>query len=123
MAIKIFSVLMVTRFRRLFPILGALAALALADSGCEKVPLIAPSGSTITLTSPTSALPANGTAQIVATVVEAAGTPPHSGTLVTFTTSLGTITPSNVETDVSGRAVATFRAGADSGTATILASS
>src|SRR5205807_768834 len=45
------------------------------------------------------------------------------GTHVTFTTSLGTIQPSEAETDISGRAVATFVAGTQSGTATITAAS
>ena len=64
---------------------------------CERVPLLAPSGSTMTLTSPTTALPVNGTAPIVVQVIEPSGTPPHSGTHVTFTTTLGTIQPSEAK--------------------------
>ena len=63
------------------------------------MPLLAPSGSTITLTSAATALPVNGTTDIIAQVIEAAGTPPQSGTLVTFTTTLGTIQPSQAETE------------------------
>jgi adhesin/invasin len=92
-------------------------------AACERVPLLAPAGSTITLTSASNALAANGTAQLTAQVLEAAGTPPHTGTHVVFTTTLGTIQPSTTETDVNGRAVAIFRAGNASGTATITASS
>jgi hypothetical protein len=88
---------------------------------CERVPLLAPSGSTLTLTSPTTALPINGSTQIGVQVIEPAGTPPHSGTHVTFTTTLGTIVPAEAETDSSGQAVALFRAGSASGTATISA--
>lgn len=88
---------------------------------CERVPLLAPSGSTITLTSPTTALPINGTTQIGVQVIEPAGTPPHSGTHVTFVTTLGTIRPSEAQTDVNGQAVVLFDAGNASGTATITA--
>jgi hypothetical protein len=88
---------------------------------CERVPLLAPSGSTLTLTSPTTAVPVNGTAPIGVQVIEPSGTPPHSGTHVTFTTTLGTLFPTEAETDSSGQAIVQFRAGSASGTATISA--
>ena len=116
-----FSVFMVPRFRRSLRRWAPLAAAALLSVSCEKVPLLAPSGSTITLTSAVNALPVNGTAQIIAQVIEASGNPPHSGTQVTFTTTLGTIQPSNAETDTNGQAVATFSSGGANGTATITA--
>src|SRR4051812_16531387 len=103
--------------------LAVLVAVAAAATGCEKVPLLAPTGSTITLTSSTPVLSANGRAQIVAQVIEAAGTPPHSGTHITFTTSLGAVQPADAETDVNGRAIVTFLAGNNNGTAIITASS
>lgn len=103
---------------------GALASLlALASAACQKVPLFAPSGSTITLTASATALPLNGATQILAQVVKAAGTPPHSGTRVTFTTTLGTMEPSAADTDDNGQARVTFRAGTSSGTAIIAATS
>ena len=46
---------------------------------------------------------------------------PHSGTAITFTTSLGTIQPAEAETDVSGRVTVKFVAGSNNGTATITA--
>ena len=95
----------------------------LASAACEKVPLLAPTGSTITLNVPTNVLSANGVVDIIATVLESGGTPPHSGTEVTFTTNLGTIQPATVITDTSGRAMAKFLAGASNGTATITATS
>lgn len=101
----------------------AFVAFPLLAIGCEKVPLLAPTGSSITLTSATTALPVNGTATIVAQVLESSGTPPHSGTRVTFTTTLGTIDPVEASTDVSGRATVTFQAGGASGTAVIAAAS
>ncbi len=113
---------MITRLSRAFPLAAAAAAsLSIFAAGCQKVPLLAPSGSTITLTVAATALPVNGTAQLIAQVIEASGTPPHSGTEVTFTTSLGTIEPSTASTDASGRAVVTFKAGNSNGTATITA--
>src|SRR5262249_5749280 len=93
------------------------------STACESVPLLAPSGSTLTLTGDANAVPINGTVNIVAQVIEPAGTPPHSGTHIVFTTSLGTILPNEAETDVNGRAVVRFLAGSANGTATITASS
>src|ERR671935_2489542 len=116
-----FSVSMISRNLKLTAFGAVVAALSLTLTACEKVPLLAPSGSSITLTASTNVLPVNGSTPIIAQVLEAAGTPPHSGTRITFTTSLGTIQPSEVSTDVSGRAVVTFVAGNQSGTATITA--
>jgi hypothetical protein len=92
----------------------------IVEEACNRVPLLAPSGSTITLTTATSVLPINGSATVIAQVVENAGTAPQAGTHVTFTTSLGTIQPNDATTDSSGRAMATFTS-ASSGTATITA--
>src|SRR5262245_48120936 len=99
---------------------GLIAPLLLTVS-CEKVPLLAPSGSSITLTSSINALPVNGTTDIIAQVLEQAGTPPHSGTVISFTTTLGWIEPADARTDSSGRATVKFHAGAVNGTATISA--
>lgn len=114
---------MILRNQRHVLALTALLTAAILSPACEKVPFLAPTGSTITLTSATTALPTNGTAQIVAQVLESSGTPPHSGTRVTFTTTLGTIDPAEVSTDASGRATVTFRAGGQSGVAIVAASS
>ena len=112
---------MIARVR--IPVFILLAAAWMMAMACQKVPLLAPSGSTITITSAATALPLNGTADIVAQVLEPAGTPPHNGTLVTFTTTLGSIQPSDAETDINGRVTAKFIAGSASGTAVITASS
>src|SRR5579871_5962409 len=121
MATKMFSVFMVPRLRAVNRLGLFLAAAALLTVACQKVPLLAPSGSTITLTAGVNALPVNGTAQIIAQVIEPSGTPPHSGTQVTFTTTLGSVEPANVETDANGQAITTFKAGAANGTAVITA--
>jgi hypothetical protein len=87
-------------------------------AACDKVPLLAPTESTVSLTVSTTTLPVNGTAQVIATVIEQAGTPVHNGTMVTFTGSLGTFDPPEAPTK-NGKAVTTFRAGTQSGTAQI----
>jgi Big-like domain-containing protein/PKD domain-containing protein len=87
-------------------------------AACDKVPLIAPSGSAITLSANSTTVPTNGTVGLTAFVIESGGTPVQNGTSVRFTTTLGTITPSDAQT-TNGVAVATFNAGANSGIATI----
>ncbi len=111
---------MIPRRPLLVAALAAVAALV-AAAGCDRVPLLAPSGSSITLTASANVLPANGTTTLIAQVIEASGTPPQTGTHVTFTTTLGTIRPDNASTDVNGQVHVTFDAGAASGTATITA--
>ena len=103
---------------RLIGLVAVLCAAAVTAT-CDSVPLLAPSGSTITLTASNNAIPANGTAQLVAYVLEQAGTPPHPGTQVIFTTNLGIVEPAEATTDVNGRAIATFRGNGQNGTATI----
>jgi hypothetical protein len=112
---------MISRLRRTSGLFALLVSAAWLSVACERVPLLAPSGSSITLTASTTALPTNGTTEIIAQVIEASGTPPHSGTLVTFTTSLGSVQPSSAETDVQGRVVVRYSAGTNNGTATITA--
>jgi adhesin/invasin len=110
---------MLSRLRR--AIVPAVIVSSLGIGGCEKVPLLAPSGSTLTLTASATALPLNGATQLIAQVIEPAGTPPHSGTAITFTTTLGSIEPADATTDSAGRAVVTFKAGTSNGTASISA--
>jgi PKD repeat protein len=98
---------------RLFCVLAVVAAVA-----CDKVPLLAPTASTITLTVSTTSLGVNGTAQVIATVIEQSGTPVHNGTMVTFTGSLGSFDPPDAST-TNGKATTTFRPNGQSGTASI----
>src|SRR5262245_54012045 len=122
MGLKMLSDLIIARSRRSLPaqaLFGLLTSLLVV--ACEKVPLLAPTGSTITLTSSTNALPINGTTDIIGQVLEAAGTPPHSGTVITFTTTLGAVEPAEARTDVSGRVIVKFRAGIANGNATVTA--
>jgi hypothetical protein len=90
-------------------------------ASCQRVPLLAPSGSTITLTTSTTVLSVNGSTDVIAQVLEPSGTPPQSGTHVSFTTTLGTIQPLEAETDINGRVQVKFYAGTANGTATITA--
>ena len=98
------------------------AVAALAGGACDKVPLTAPSESSIILFANTTSIPLNGTAEISATVTESAGTPVQNGTVVTFFTSLGTIDPPEVRTQ-NGKATVRLHAGSTSGLATIRATS
>lgn len=88
-----------------------------ALSACDKVALLAPTGSTVTLNVNKTSVAIGGTAEVVAVVVEAAGTAPQNGTIVTFSSSFGTMTPIEAPTE-GGIARAVFT-GTGSGTAKI----
>lgn len=106
------------RSLRLLPVGLVLVALAGGMLSCEKAPLLAPSGATITLYTNAQTLPVNGTAQITAAIQESGGYAVQNGTVVTFTTSLGTLSPAEVGTQ-DGKATVTLNAGTASGTAEI----
>jgi hypothetical protein len=119
-------------------------------SACDKVPLLAPTGSVITLFAAANTVPLNGDVEIVANVIEngstssttpttpgtgtpgtgttgtttttsaGAGTPVQNGTLVSFTTTIGRIEPSEARTS-NGQVRVRFFSGGQSGTATITA--
>ena len=132
------------RITALATLLTSAFALSLAVA-CDKVPLLAPSGSVITLFPTANTVPVNGSTEIVATVIEngtttttpptngngtttpgqttsspGAGTPVQNGTLVTFTTTIGRIDPSEARTN-NGQVRVRFFANGQSGTATITA--
>jgi len=129
---------------------------ALVASSCDKVPLLAPTGTVITLFSGASTVPVDGNVEIIATVIEngvasastgtgtsgtgtsgtgtagsgtvgtttttttGAGTPVQNGTLVSFTTTLGRIDPTEART-TNGQVKVRFIADGQSGSATITA--
>ena len=130
---------------------ASLACLGLlaAAGACDKVPLLAPTGSVITIFPVATAVATNGSVEIVATVIEqgvasnpttpttpttpgqtpttptvsgsaGAGTPVQNGTLVSFTTTLGRIEPAEARTQ-NGQVRVRFVAGGQSGLATITA--
>ena len=100
--------------------LTAMVVLAVGLAACDKVPLLAPTNSAITLSASTRVLPLNGSTGLSAFVTESSGTPVQNGTTVRFTTTLGTVQPAETQT-VNGLAVATFLAGTSSGVADIRA--
>lgn len=110
-----FVVLSVSRSRLA---LSAVLVAVATFSACDKVPLLAPTESTITLNVSTTTVQINGSATLMASVVEPAGTPVHNGTVVTFTASFGTVDPPEAATN-GGVATARFVAGTQSGTAVI----
>ncbi len=125
-----------------------IAAFLSVTLGCDKVPLTAPSGSVISLFAAANTVPLNSDIEIVATVIEngttattpttttpgngqttttptsttnpGAGTPVQNGTLVSFTTTIGHIEPSEARTS-NGQVRVRFFSGGQSGVATITA--
>ncbi len=85
---------------------------------CERVPLTAPTSSTISVTVDQTTLPLNGQATVRAIVIESGGTPVHNGTQVVFSTTLGSFTPVEANT-INGVATSVFSAGSISGTTAI----
>ena len=127
---------MVTRSRALLALIVVPFALVLA---CDKVPLLAPTGTVISLLPQTTSVSLNSEITIIATAIEnggqvappgtgtgtvttrtGAGTPVHNGTLISFTTTLGRIEPSEARTHNGTVSVRLITGGA-SGTATITA--
>src|SRR5689334_9459691 len=104
--------------RRALVVLGLVALVA--SAACDKVPLTAPTGSTVTLFSNTTIVPVNGTAEITATVIEAGGTQVQNGTLVTFTTTIGQLDPAEARTR-DGKVTVRLVAGSRSGRAVVRA--
>ena len=94
-----------------------LAAAFAIGWGCDKMSLVSPTGSTITLTINKTSVPINGTAEVTAAVIESAGTPVQNGTVVTFTSSFGTIDPREARTE--GGTARVMFTGTQSGTAKI----
>lgn len=109
-----------SRALRLSPLALLLAVLLAPLAGCDKVALTAPTQSTITLFSSATVVPVNGSAEITANVIEQAGTPVQNGTLVTFTTTLGSVDPREARTN-NGRVTVRFTAAGTSGRASVVA--
>jgi hypothetical protein len=130
---------MVTQRRSLLALLALPLALVAA---CDKVPLLAPTGSVITLLATTSTVSLNSEVTIIATVIEngqaaaptgtgsgtgtgtttrtGAGTPVQNGTLITFTTTIGRIEPAEARTH-NGQVTVKLITSGTSGIATITA--
>jgi PKD repeat protein len=104
---------------RVFIVLAPLLVAGIGAS-CDRVPLTAPTQSTIQLFSAAPSVPLNGSVDLIATITEQAGTPVPDGTLVSFTTTLGRVDPSETRTD-NGKATVKLMAGTQSGTARVTA--
>ena len=108
-------------------------------AGCVKTPLVAPSGTVITLIPTTNVLAINGSTDIIALLIENGSTtttPPaggatptatpstgvavHNGTVVSFTTTLGKVEPAEAKTNA-GQVTVKLIADGRSGVATITA--
>jgi hypothetical protein len=131
---------MLTRFRRDDILLGAVvillcAAIPLGVVSCDKVPLLAPTGTVITLIPTSNSLSLNSQIDIIATVIEngaaagtgtgsttssGAGTPVQNGTVITFTTTIGRIEPAEARTH-NGQVTVRLLSAGQSGTARVTA--
>jgi Bacterial Ig-like domain (group 1)/PKD domain len=137
--------------------LAVVAALgAIASGSCDKLPLLAPQGTVITLFANNTVLPLNGSVDITAIAIEAGagapttpttptpttpptpgtpttpttpaptpgtpgtGTPVHNGTVITFTTTVGRIEPTEARTH-NGQATVRLISSGQSGIARIVA--
>lgn len=100
--------------------IGVVAAVPAAGVAvaCDKSPLFAPTQSTVTLAASRLVLPVNGVGEIIASVIEQSGTAVQNGTVVTFTSTLGTIEPREART-AGGKVTVRLHAGTESSTATV----
>jgi hypothetical protein len=116
--------------------IAALGLLALGVSACDKMPLVAPTGTIITLYPNSTVLAPGGSIEIRAVAIEGGsapatgngggtatggqGTPVHNGTVITFTTTLGRIEPQEARTH-NGQATVRLHADGQSGVASVRA--
>lgn len=104
-------------------------------AACDKVPLLAPTGTVINLTLASEVAALNSDVEVIAVLIEnggsssgtgtnstttAAGTPVQNGTLVSFTTTIGSIEPAEARTN-NGRVTVKLHTGGTSGKATVTA--
>ena len=128
---------MLSHIRRSLPLLAVVAGIALpfVVTSCDKVPLLAPTGTVINLFATANTVSLNSEVSIVATAIEngvdvgsgsgstgtaGAGTAVQNGTLISFTTTIGSIEPSEARTH-NGQVTVKLVTGSQSGTATITA--
>ena len=89
-------------------------------ASCSKAALLAPTASTLQLLVGRGTVGLNSTVTVTALVFESSGTPVHDGTLVSFFTTLGTLTPAQATT-TNGQATVQLVTGTESGVAEITA--
>jgi hypothetical protein len=138
MRLKSLEFFMLAHLRRVLPALAIVAGVALpfVVSSCDKVPLTAPTGTVINLFAAANSVSLNSSVDVIATAIEngrdtgtstgttsstaGAGTPVQNGTLISFTTTVGSIQPSEARTH-NGQVTVKLVTGSQSGTATITA--
>ncbi len=108
------------RFSFSWSALALILAYLFGVQGCENLPLLAPTESTIIVVVSDPVIPVDGEAVITAVVTESVGTPVQNDTLVTFSTTLGTVNPQESQTQ-DGRATTRLLDGKTVGTATVTA--
>ena len=125
---------MVPHRRILFLLLAVPLAVV---SACDRVPLLAPTGTVITILPATNTVSLNSQIQIVATAIQngvassgtgtgattttsTGGQPVQNGTVISFTTTIGSIQPQEARTH-DGQVTVSLVTGGQSGTATITA--
>src|SRR4051812_3759702 len=129
---------MLAHIRRGLPGLAIAAGILLPFivASCDKVPLLAPTGTVLNLFATTNTVSLNSQVQIIATAIEngrdvsngsngvsvsgGAGTPVQNGTLINFTTTVGRIEPSEARTH-NGQVTVNLITTTQSGTATVTA--
>ena len=99
---------------------SAVIGLVIVSAACDKMPLLAPQLSTIIVTASSSIVQVNGVTELRATVLEQGGTPVQNGTVVTFSTNLGALSPSEART-MNGVATVQFVSNGQNGRASIRA--
>jgi hypothetical protein len=111
-------VMKISAARCLSLVLMTIAAIA----ACDRDPLVAPVASTISVSATVTKVAPGGSTDVFAVVVEEVGTPVHNGTVVRFSTTLGSVDPEQATTR-DGVARTTFTAGTATGAAKVTASS
>lgn len=99
-----------------------LVVILVASSGCERALVVAPTNSRIVLLVASNTLPLNSSTEISALVTDTNGAAVSNGTLIVFSTTLGTLDPRETRTE-GGRATVRLVGGNVSGIATVNASS
>jgi len=125
------------RISRFSIIFAGFSVIAVAGPvACERVPLLAPTGTVINLTLASDVAALNSSVDVIAVLIEnggasgtgtgtassttGAGTPVQNGTTVSFTTTIGTIEPSEAKTQ-NGRVNVKLVTNGQSGKATVTA--
>lgn len=121
-----------------FPVISAVLGLVIVAGpvACERVPLLAPTGTVINLTLASDVAALNSSIDVIAVLIEnggssgtgtgtqssttGAGTPVQNGTVVSFTTTIGTIEPAEAKTQ-NGKVMVKLVTNGQSGKATVTA--